>query len=189
MSHLTMENNMEKFKISKENNYSQLPIKDRIKTIQDQGIKLSGKKITWKQAKETYHYIMAGTTYINNTYQVQHCVGNEVKDLYDENLRNKLDYLSIKRRDKKPCRNWSDFQEIKNMLCKNGENRFAVEVYPPEKFLINTSNQYHLWVFDEKIELGFGFRQRFVNTKNGYSTHTVNGVEFTTGQGDINNDE
>ena len=189
MSHLTMENNMEKFKISKENNYSQLPIKDRIKSIQDQGIKLSGKKITWKQAKETYHYIMAGTTYINNTYQVQHCVGNEVKDLYDENLRNKLDYLSIKRRDKKPCRNWSDFQEIKNMLCKNGENRFAVEVYPPEKFLINTSNQYHLWVFDEKIELGFGFRQRFVNTKNGYSTHTVNGIEFTTGQGDINNDK
>tara|TARA_R110002074_G_scaffold286412_1_gene458194 strand:+ start:82 stop:624 length:543 start_codon:yes stop_codon:yes gene_type:complete len=180
---------MEKFKISKENNYSQLPIKDRIKSIQDQGIKLSGKKITWKQAKETYHYIMAGTTYINNTYQVQHCVGNEVKDLYDENLRNKLDYLSIKRRDKKPCRNWSDFQEIKNMLCKNGENRFAVEVYPPEKFLINTSNQYHLWVFDEKIELGFGFRQRFVNTKNGYSTHTVNGIEFTTGQGDINNDK
>ena len=180
---------MEKFKISKESNYSQLPIKDRIKSIQDQSIKLSGKKITWKQAKETYHYIMAGTTYINNTYQVQHCVGNEVKDLYDENLRNKLDYLSIKRRDKKPCRNWSDFQEIKNMLCKNGENRFAVEVYPPEKFLINTSNQYHLWVFDEKIQIGFGFRQRFVNTKNGYSTHTVNGIEFTTGQGDINNDK
>ena len=71
------------------------------------------------------------------------------------------------------------------MICKNGENRFAVEVYPPEKFLINTSNQYHLWVFDEKVALGFGFRQRFVNTKNGYSTHTVNGVKFTTGQGDI----
>lgn len=39
---------------------------------------------------------MAGTTYVNDTYQVQHCVGHEVQDLFDEELRNKLDYLSIK---------------------------------------------------------------------------------------------
>ena len=176
---------MENFIKTTESNFTELPMKDRIKSIQDQALKLTGQTMTWKQAKKTYHYIMAGTTYVNDTYQVQHCVGHEVQDLFDEELRNKLDYLSIKRHDKKPCRNWSDFQEIKNMICENGENRFAVEVYPPEKFLINTSNQYHLWVFDEKVALGFGFRQRFVNTKNGYSTHTVNGVKFTTGQGDI----
>ena len=71
------------------------------------------------------------------------------------------------------------------MICENGENRFAVEVYPPEKFLVNTSNQYHLWVFAEDVQLGFGFQDRFVNKTNGYQTVNVNGVEFTTGQGII----
>ena len=176
---------MEKFVKTTESNLKQLPIKERIKVIQEQAKKLTGKDYPWKLAKKTLAYVSAGTTYVNDIYQVQHCVGNEVHDLFDENLRNKLDYLSIKRHDKKPCRNWTHFQEIKNMICKDGELRFAVEIYPPEMFLVDSANQYHLWVFDKKVNLGFGFRQRGVNLKKGYETVKVNGVEFTTGQGEI----
>lgn len=176
---------MENFRLSTESNLRDLPIKQRIKVIQEQSRLYDVKPLTWKQAKKTLAYVMAGTTYINDTYQVQHCVGNEVHDLFDPKLKGDLDYLSIKRHDKKPCRNWTEFQQIKNMICKNGENRFAVEIYPPEKFLVNSANQYHLWVFDERVDLGFGFRYRNVNLKHGYQTVKVNGVEFTTGQGDI----
>ena len=65
--------------------------------------------------------------------------GNSLENYIRHITRNSLDYLSIKRHDKKPCRNWTDFQQIKNMICKNGENRFAVEIYPPEKFLVNSA--------------------------------------------------
>ena len=174
---------MDKFVKTNASNYSDLPMKKRFEVVQKQAEQL-GSKITYKQAKAIYRDANVGTIYINDTYQVQHCVGNEVHDCIDS-LKGQIDYLSIKRRDKKPCRNWSDFQQIKNMICKNGENRFAVEVYPPEKFLVNTSNQYHLWVFADGVDLGFGFKERYVNKTNGYQTVNVNGVQFTTGQGEI----
>lgn len=64
-------------------------------------------------------------------------------------------HLSIKRRDKSPLRNWRDLQRIKNEVC--GEHCTAVEIFPPEAHLVDTSNQYHLWVFRE-YEFPFGFK-------------------------------
>lgn len=55
-----------------------------------------------------------------------------------------MTHLSIKRIDKRPSRDWRDFQEIKNIFC--GPECNAVEVYPAESRLVDTANQYHLWV-------------------------------------------
>ena len=55
-----------------------------------------------------------------------------------------ITHLSIKRIDKRPSRDWRDFQEIKNIFC--GPECNAVEVYPAESRLVDTANQYHLWV-------------------------------------------
>jgi len=68
-------------------------------------------------------------------------------------------HLSIKRLDKHPLHDWRHFQWIKNELI--GEENEAIEIYPAESRLVDTSNQYHLWVFSDpemKIPLGFGER-------------------------------
>lgn len=53
-------------------------------------------------------------------------------------------HLSIRRNDRKACRDWRHFQQIKNELC--GPECEAVELYPAESRLIDTANQFHLWV-------------------------------------------
>lgn len=69
--------------------------------------------------------------------------------------------LSICRKDEQPCHNWRDFQQIKNELV--GPNYEAVELYPSERRLVDTSNQYHLWVHvDPNYAFPFGFENRWV---------------------------
>ena len=64
---------------------------------------------------------------------------------------------------------WSKKMQIKNELF--GENRFAVEIFPKQKNLVDVCDVYHLWVFDKKAEMPFGIApkeyQRAVNR--GYS--------------------
>ena len=178
---------MQPFLKADTSNFRDIPVKARIKFIQDQSAILGkGKKLTWKQAKESLEYIMRGDRYINDIYDVQHQPAKVVTDVWEESFKGKIDYLSIKRRDKKQCRNWSDFQEIKNQLCPDGDKRYAVEIYPPESRLVNTANQYHIWVLPLGFDIGFGFPTRAVVERNGYETTKINGVEFTSGQGEIN---
>ena len=60
---------------------------------------------------------------------------------------------------------WSQKMQIKDMLF--GENRFAIEIFPKRKKLIDVMDCYHLWVFDKKLEMPFGIGpgeyQRAVN--------------------------
>jgi len=77
-------------------------------------------------------------------------------------------HLSVKRRDKLPIHDWRDLQRIKNELV--GPDNEAVEIYPAESRLVDTANQYHLWVFaDPAIRLPFGFNQRLVSGEDGLS--------------------
>lgn len=70
-------------------------------------------------------------------------------------------HLSIKRRDKEAIHDWRKLQEIKNALV--GPECEAVELYPAESRLVDSANQYHLWVFaDPNFRLPFGFTERLV---------------------------
>jgi hypothetical protein len=69
-------------------------------------------------------------------------------------------HLSVKTHDKAPRHDWRDLQRIKNELA--GEAFDAVEVYPAESKLVDTSNQYHLFVFSA-YRLPFGFQERLVS--------------------------
>jgi len=70
-------------------------------------------------------------------------------------------WLSIKRVDREAMHDWRELQEIKNMIV--GPENEAVEVYPAESRLVDTSNQYHLWVFaDKEVRFPFGFTSRGV---------------------------
>lgn len=93
--------------------------------------------------------------YINDTYQV---IVEEVKatEGYPE-----LVHLSVRRLDRDVIRDWRDLQEIKNQLV--GEECEGVEIFPAESRLVDSANQYHLWVFkDPEVRIPFGFKERYV---------------------------
>jgi len=66
-------------------------------------------------------------------------------------------WVSIKRNDRQPIHDWRDLMEIKNVLI--GEENEACELYPAKSRMVDTANQYHLWVFkDKNMKFPFGFR-------------------------------
>ena len=86
-----------------------------------------------------------------------------VNDTYRVRVRQVPPYihLSIGRHDGQPCTNWRDFQRIKNELV--GSEFEAVELFPAESRLIDTANEYHLYVVpDAKYRFPFGFERRLV---------------------------
>jgi hypothetical protein len=100
---------------------------------------------TRSQAEYTLCEEMEQEIWVNDIYQVEKRPAQEG-----------VVWLSIKRHDKQDCHDWRHFQEIKNQLV--GPECEAVELYPAESRVIDTANQYHLWVFqDPTLRLPFGF--------------------------------
>lgn len=92
-----------------------------------------------------------GETFKNNIYQV------EVREsVATQEGWPKMVWLSIKRIDRDPVHDWRDLQRIKSELC--GAECEAVELYPAESRMVDTSNQYHLWVIVVPgVRFPFGF--------------------------------
>jgi hypothetical protein len=66
-------------------------------------------------------------------------------------------HLSIKRLDREACKDWRDFQQIKNEVI--GPDHEAVELYPAESRVVDVANQYHLFVLkDPGLRFPFGFQ-------------------------------
>ncbi len=86
-----------------------------------------------------------------------------VNDTYYVRVRNTSPFihLAIRRHDGQPCTNWRDFQRIKNELV--GPDYEAVELFPAECRLMDTANEYHLYVMaDPQYRFPFGFEKRVV---------------------------
>lgn len=91
--------------------------------------------------------------WLNNLYQV------ELRRFPGEPVAQ----LNIRRRDGKAIfRDWRHFQWIKNQLI--GAECEALELYPAESRLVDTSNKYHLWCStDPTFRFGIGFNKRDVD--------------------------
>jgi hypothetical protein len=73
-------------------------------------------------------------------------------------------HLDISRRDRGDCKNWRDLQQIKNELV--GPEHEGVELFPAESRLVDTANQYHMWVHvNAGYRFPFGFPERCVLPK------------------------
>ena len=72
-------------------------------------------------------------------------------------------WLAIVRRDRSAVHDWRHFQRIKNELC--GPEREAVEIFPAESRLVDTSNQWHLWVGPEGWQMPIGYAARDITTE------------------------
>lgn len=90
-------------------------------------------------------------TYVNNLYQVS-------VDERDGGM-----HLSIVRLDRSAIHDWRHLQQIKNMIA--GPEREACEIYPAESRLVDTNNQFHLWVFPEGQFLPIGYTERQVTER------------------------
>lgn len=85
---------------------------------------------------------------------------------YQVIIREETDFshLSIKRHDKEPIHDWRDLQRIKNELV--GPECEGIELYPAESRLLDTANQFHLWVRknpNERLPYGFDCSRTVAN--------------------------
>lgn len=82
--------------------------------------------------KKLDDYEAASTYWINDLYQVERRA-----------LEGGLVHLNVRRRDGAIVRDWRHLQRIKNELL--GAECEAIEIFPAESRLVDTSNKYHLW--------------------------------------------
>lgn len=127
---------------------------DKVKWTEFQEASYEGLSEAYLQYKQE----MGARVFKNSIYQV------EVSFQEMPPPFGRVTYLSIKTRDKQPRHDWRELQRIKNELV--GEEVEAVELYPAETRLVDTSNQYHLYCFPELQFEGkkfpFGYRERLV---------------------------
>jgi hypothetical protein len=97
----------------------------------------------------------------NSRYQVAVYV-REPRD-EQQSVFGVIAHLSFKVHDKQPHHDWRDMQRIKNEIC--GPEFDAVEIFPAESKLVDSANQYHLFVFRD-LKLPFGFQTRLVGDGN-----------------------
>ena len=77
-------------------------------------------------------------------------------------------HISVRRTDRKAVHDWRDLQRIKDQLA--GPDREAIEVYPAASRLVDTANQFHLWVLPEGEHVPYGWFRRFVSDEEGGGT-------------------
>lgn len=108
---------------------------------------------TFDEVKLAMDDSMKWPIFKNDIYQVQIRSAVAFSDQWPEML-----HLSIKRIDRNPIHDWRHLQAIKSMIV--GPNNEAIEIYPSEDRVVDTANQYHLWVFaDEKVVVPVGFNE------------------------------
>lgn len=133
------------------------PVKIVIEAILKQA-QATGISMDRKMAKRVYNEEKAAQVWANDVYTVlwRHSKAADafIHPAYEE-WTGQCGYLSIRRNDREPCDSWRDFQEIKNQIA--GPDREAVQIYPAESRLVDTSNQYHLWVLPEGVSFPMGF--------------------------------
>jgi len=112
--------------------------------------------LTRKQAKWQYDRLKEDEIWVNDIYQVNIARGDNVPN---NMMGVPMVHLSIKRLDKKPITDWRHKQAIKDSLV--GPNHEGFELYPSATRLVDTANQYHLFVFDDpdlRLPIGWAVR-------------------------------
>ena len=142
-----------------------LSMSERFMYCKSEALKF-GLTLTNEQAKQYYNEMYNCEVWKNDLYEVRVFRGSKADWLVHEKLwQGSMDYLSIKRIDKKAIHDWRHLQLIKNELVS--EHREAIELYPKESRLMDTANQYHLFVFPKDYTIPLGWVKRSVN----YESH------------------
>lgn len=92
--------------------------------------------------------------FVNDQYQVNVKFGDKEKGMKG------FLWLSIKRKDKNWIRDWRELQKIKNLIA--GPEREGMELFPAESRLVDSSNQFHIFVLAEGDSFPFGYKKRLI---------------------------
>lgn len=133
---------MKKFCISQLNESKEAIVADIVKNF----------NLSFKDAEKLYEEMFGGCQFwTNDMYQVNVQKGSNKHYWFhfDADNINQYVYLSIKRRDKEAAFDLEHFQEIKDVLV--GKNFMGIELYPNQKRVLDTANQYHMFVFPENF--------------------------------------
>jgi len=89
-------------------------------------------------------------------------------DLYQVMVEKNGDFIHmcIRRHDGQPSKDWKDHQQIKNEII--GPEYEAAELFPAESRLVDTSNEYHLWVHPNpgyRFPFGFSSNRCVIETQ------------------------
>jgi len=74
-------------------------------------------------------------------------------------------HVTIIKKNHNKITNWNTIQKIKDIII--GKEYTAIQIFPPTSEIIDYSNAYHLWVFNNKnfkLPFGLGINKR--NIKN-----------------------
>lgn len=92
-------------------------------------------------AKEQYARLVAKEWWGNSVYSIGvdrdtelHAMGDDIRVVH----------ISFHRRDQGTALDWRDMQAIKNAIC--GPDAEAMSLNPCEERVVDTSNEFHLWV-------------------------------------------
>ena len=101
--------------------------------------------------------------YVEMAVQRMTAVNIYENDIYHVEITNASPFIhiDIRRHDQGTCNQWRHFQQIKNELI--GPEYEAIELFPAESRLVDTGNEYHLWVWaDPTYRFPLGFSDRLV---------------------------
>lgn len=93
------------------------------------------------------YYEKAGITVPTRGYR------NQLYSVFARDHEDGSIHISFHRHDRSAIRDWRHYQAIKNEVA--GPERTAIEVFPPESYLFDTANEYHLWVLPEDVQLPY----------------------------------
>jgi len=111
-------------------------------------------QFTARMAKDNAKRLAKDEIYVNDLYQVNIARCRPPMEGWPSVI-----HLSVKRIDKEPIRDWRHMQQIKNELV--GPEYEGIELYPAESRLVDTANQFHMWVPDSpEFRFPFGWNER-----------------------------
>lgn len=85
-------------------------------------------------------------------------IGIFINDIYTVIVRVMIDgiiHLSFRNNDNSTEIPWTHKQQIKNDIC--GRETEAIEIFPAMSRIVDTCNQFHLWVYPEGYIIPTGF--------------------------------
>jgi len=93
---------------------------------------------------------------MGDTYQEPEVWGNSIYSAFiTRDDAGNVRHISYHRRDRKAARDWRDTQRLKNDIA--GAECEAIELYPAQSRVLDTANEYHLFVFPPGVILPFGW--------------------------------
>lgn len=106
-----------------------------------------------RYAEEAAARLTPARVFVNNIYRVE-LLNTPMPD-------ESFFHLCITRHDGQACKEWRHLQQIKNEIA--GAEYEAMEIFPAESRLVDTGNQYHLWVHrDPSFRFPVGWWLRLV---------------------------